>query len=141
MSSPFDFLSVLGPRTADGDPDGSAGSAAATDSGSGSPVSDSGADASSAGPPDTSADSLLDGLNPAQRDAVLHSGSPLLIVAGAGSGKTSVLTRRIAHSLRTGRARPGEVLAITFTNKAAKEMQERIAALVGPAARTMWVST
>ncbi|HLS34442.1 MAG TPA: hypothetical protein VK039_12715, partial [Brevibacterium sp.] len=64
MSSPFDFLSVLGPRTADGDPDGSAGSAAATDSGSGSPVSAPGADASSAGPPDTSADSLLDGLNP-----------------------------------------------------------------------------
>ncbi|MFB9775277.1 DNA helicase PcrA [Brevibacterium otitidis] len=84
---------------------------------------------------------LLDGLNPEQTAAVTHAGAPLLIVAGAGSGKTTVLTRRIAYALRTGRAHPGQVLAITFTNKAAKEMQERIGSLIGPQARAMWVST
>ena len=86
-------------------------------------------------------DKLLDDLNPAQRAAVEHAGSPLLIVAGAGSGKTRVLTYRIAHLLAHRGAQPGEILAITFTNKAAGEMKDRVAQLVGPRARAMWVST
>ncbi|AKS32638.1 DNA helicase PcrA [Mycolicibacterium goodii] len=89
----------------------------------------------------TETDQLLDGLNPQQRQAVLHEGSPLLIVAGAGSGKTAVLTRRIAYLLAAREVGVGQVLAITFTNKAAAEMRERVVQLVGPRAKAMWVST
>jgi DNA helicase-2/ATP-dependent DNA helicase PcrA len=97
--------------------------------------------AASARRPRFDIEKLLAGLNGPQREAVTHAGSPLLIVAGAGSGKTRVLTHRIAYLLAERDVHPGQIIAITFTNKAAGEMKERVAHLVGPRARMMWVST
>ncbi len=102
--------------------------------------------AEAAGPPGEGArradpEELLAGLNPQQREAVLHEGGPLLIVAGAGSGKTKVLTTRIAYLMAARGVLPGQILAITFTNKAAGEMRERVEAMVGPRAKAMWVMT
>src|SRR5690606_2390540 len=92
-------------------------------------------------PPDIDPEQLLAGLNGPQREAVTHSGRPLLIMAGAGSGKTRVLTHRIAYLLAARDVHPGQIIAITFTNRAAAEMKDRVTALVGARARLMWVST
>ncbi len=141
MSTLFDDLGLPTPRPGASGADGGGGGSAVDSSGVPSWALAGGEPPDPAGRASADPEALLTGLNPQQRAAVLHHGAPLLIVAGAGSGKTRVLTHRIAHLLAARGVQPGQVLAITFTNKAAGEMKERVTELIGPRAKAMWVMT